>query len=409
VKKVLKFGYVMVRVDCYEEDPQGSDWFCHHVTSPNIFRCGFSQKNNITLTPPYGYDKNTFNWNDYFNDTKTSPAQLIFSDQEVLEHNLKEGMKLEAADLMDPRLICVATIGRVVGSLLKIHFDGWEEEYDQWLDASSPDVYPVGYCELVGHKLEKPPQAIVPKKNLKAAKKGRKKTTTKRQLTTASSESPVEKKAKETKPSTLQVPKTSARSSTLSKETSKIPQLQKIPEIKPKSATAARSGSTEMPNLLPPKLKRESSSTGGQSESKEKKATVQKNEATTAADMSDSSEVDDTPAATGEGPTIAIPKLINSSFFNADMPEVDPDSWSIQDVGMFLKVNDCGTYCESFEHNKLDGPKLLALTKDQIIVLTKMKVGPAVKILDFICHLRRIANHARTRKENNKNKVPVQT
>lgn len=65
---------------------------------------------------------------------------------------------MEAADLMDPRLVCVATVAKVVGRLLKVHFDGWEEEYDQWLDCESPDIYPVGWCQLVGHKLEGPKQ-----------------------------------------------------------------------------------------------------------------------------------------------------------------------------------------------------------------------------------------------------------
>jgi hypothetical protein len=58
-------------------------------------------------------------------------------------------MRLEVADLMDPRLICVATISHIIGNSMKIHFDGWEEEYDQWLDAASPDIYPLGWCELV--------------------------------------------------------------------------------------------------------------------------------------------------------------------------------------------------------------------------------------------------------------------
>lgn len=70
-------------------------------------------------------------------------------------------MKLESADLMDPRLICVATISRVVGRLLKVHFDGWDDEYDQWLDSESPDIYPIGWCVLVGHKLEGP--RVMPK------------------------------------------------------------------------------------------------------------------------------------------------------------------------------------------------------------------------------------------------------
>lgn len=65
-------------------------------------------------------------------------------------------MKLEAVDLMEPRLICVATVKRCVGRLLLIHFDGWDEEFDQWIDHQSPDIYPVGWCELVGYQLQPP-------------------------------------------------------------------------------------------------------------------------------------------------------------------------------------------------------------------------------------------------------------
>ena len=45
---------------------------------------------------------------------------------------------------------------RVVGRLLRIHFDGWENDYDQWVDSQSPDIYPVGWCELVGYDLQPP-------------------------------------------------------------------------------------------------------------------------------------------------------------------------------------------------------------------------------------------------------------
>lgn len=92
-------------------------------------------------------------------------------------------MSLECADLMDPRLVCVATVSRIVGRLLKIHFDGWTDEYDQWLDCESPDVYPVGWCVLVNHKLEGPPVPVqaTAKTNTKAKspKKRKKKSTAK--------------------------------------------------------------------------------------------------------------------------------------------------------------------------------------------------------------------------------------
>lgn len=66
------------------------------------------------------------------------------------------GMKLEAVDLMEPRLVCVATVTRIVHRLLRIHFDGWEDEYDQWVDCESPDLYPVGWCQLTGYQLQPP-------------------------------------------------------------------------------------------------------------------------------------------------------------------------------------------------------------------------------------------------------------
>jgi len=54
------------------------------------------------------------------------------------------------------RLNVVACLGRVVGRLLRIHFDGWDAEYDQWVDSQSSDIYPVGWCELVGYELQPP-------------------------------------------------------------------------------------------------------------------------------------------------------------------------------------------------------------------------------------------------------------
>lgn len=76
--------------------------------------------------------------------------------QEVPNHGFRPGMKLEAVDLMEPRLVCVATVTRIVHRLLRIHFDGWEDEYDQWVDCESPDLYPVGWCQLTGYQLQPP-------------------------------------------------------------------------------------------------------------------------------------------------------------------------------------------------------------------------------------------------------------
>ncbi|XP_069764500.1 lethal(3)malignant brain tumor-like protein 2 isoform X2 [Narcine bancroftii] len=154
VRKVLLNGYLMIGIDG-SEAADGSDWFCYHACSSSIFPIGFCKKNDIVLTPPQGYEKN-FDWETYLKETNSvaAPANLFIRD--IPCHGFEPGMKLEAVDLMEPRLICVATITRVVNRLLKIHFDGWDDEYDQWVDCESPDIYPVGWCELTGYQLQAP-------------------------------------------------------------------------------------------------------------------------------------------------------------------------------------------------------------------------------------------------------------
>uniref|UniRef100_A0A3Q0RRK7 Mbt domain containing 1 n=1 Tax=Amphilophus citrinellus TaxID=61819 RepID=A0A3Q0RRK7_AMPCI len=182
VRKVLADGYLMIGIDG-SEAVDGSDWFCYHGTSPSIFPAGFCEINNIELTPPRGYTKLPFKWFDYLRDTGAIAAPVRLFNKEVPNHGFRLGMKLEAVDLMEPRLVCVATVTRIVHRLLRIHFDGWEDEYDQWVDCESPDLYPVGWCQLTGYQLQPPasqsnremPQSV-PKQKKKAQQyKGQKK------------------------------------------------------------------------------------------------------------------------------------------------------------------------------------------------------------------------------------------
>ncbi|XP_051795551.1 lethal(3)malignant brain tumor-like protein 2 [Acanthochromis polyacanthus] len=159
VQKVLLDGYLMVGIDGTISDI-GSGWFCYHASSHAILPVDFCKKNNIPLTVPQGYDSQTFTWDKYLKETnaKAAPARLFNADYPG--HGFSPNMKLEAVDLMEPRLVCVATVKRCVGRLLLIHFDGWEDEFDQWIDHQSPDIYPVGWCELVGYQLQPPPGLV---------------------------------------------------------------------------------------------------------------------------------------------------------------------------------------------------------------------------------------------------------
>ena len=68
-------------------------------------------------------------------------------------------MKIEAVDMMAPYLVCVATVAQVAENLIRVHFDGWGDDFEQWIDCQSTSIYPMGWCELVGYKLEPPKQA----------------------------------------------------------------------------------------------------------------------------------------------------------------------------------------------------------------------------------------------------------
>lgn len=82
--QVLNDGYLMIRVDCYDEDPNLVDWFCYHITSPCIFPIGFCAKNELPLTPPKGYLPNTFNWNEYLATTGSAAAPVnLFNSFQV--------------------------------------------------------------------------------------------------------------------------------------------------------------------------------------------------------------------------------------------------------------------------------------------------------------------------------------
>lgn len=105
VMKVLFHGYLMLRIDCYPSDDRGPDWFCYHKYSPCIFPIGFCNERNIPVTVSPG---------------QVPPPTNIISSYENTTHGFKVGMRLECTDLMESRLICVATVAGVIGRLLKV-------------------------------------------------------------------------------------------------------------------------------------------------------------------------------------------------------------------------------------------------------------------------------------------------
>uniref|UniRef100_A0A672UVD0 SAM domain-containing protein n=1 Tax=Strigops habroptila TaxID=2489341 RepID=A0A672UVD0_STRHB len=71
-------------------------------------------------------------------------------------NGFKVGMKLEGLDPEHPSRFCVLTVAEVQGYRMRLHFDGYPECYDFWVNADSSDIHPVGWCEKTSHKLLPP-------------------------------------------------------------------------------------------------------------------------------------------------------------------------------------------------------------------------------------------------------------
>lgn len=125
-------------------------------TSPYIHPVNWCKDTGSVIIPPNNYeDPDRFTWEKYLTETK---AQVVpnraFKRRQP--HGFKKDMKLEVVDKRNPMLIRVATIADTQPHAIKIHFDGWLEAYDYWLDDDTPDIHPVSWCTRTGHPLQPP-------------------------------------------------------------------------------------------------------------------------------------------------------------------------------------------------------------------------------------------------------------
>ena len=65
-------------------------------------------------------------------------------------------MKLEGIDPRHPQLYTVLSVAEVKGFRLRLHFDGYSECYDFWVNANNPFLFPAGWAEKNGKPLQPP-------------------------------------------------------------------------------------------------------------------------------------------------------------------------------------------------------------------------------------------------------------
>lgn len=102
--------------------------------------------------------RGTFSWTRYLTivKAKSAPYTLFKDPFPNTKNNFKVGMKLEGIDPIHPSLFCVLTVSAVRGYRIKLHFDGYPDCHDFWVNANSTDIFHAGWCERTNHKLSAP-------------------------------------------------------------------------------------------------------------------------------------------------------------------------------------------------------------------------------------------------------------
>ncbi|KAJ7395729.1 Lethal(3)malignant brain tumor-like protein 3 [Pitangus sulphuratus] len=90
------------------------------------------------------------------NGEKKENPDEIYQSFPYNKNGFKVGMKLEGVDPEHQSIYCVLTVAEVCGYRIRLHFDGYPDCYDFWVNADSADIHPVGWCEKTGHKLHPP-------------------------------------------------------------------------------------------------------------------------------------------------------------------------------------------------------------------------------------------------------------
>lgn len=99
-----------------------------------------------------------FTWSKYLDmvKAKAAPSKLFKDPFPFGKNGFKAGMKLEGIDPEHPACFCVLTVAEVKGYRLRLHFDGYPDNYDFWVNADSPEIFQPGWCEKNGRPLTPP-------------------------------------------------------------------------------------------------------------------------------------------------------------------------------------------------------------------------------------------------------------
>lgn len=107
----------------------------------------------------FGVPEAKFTWDSYLTSKSIpAPESLFEYTAKTASTDFRVGMKLEAIDPRNQHMICVCTIEEKLGCRMKLHFDGYPASHDFWTSSDSYNIFPTGFCQSSGRKLNVPPK-----------------------------------------------------------------------------------------------------------------------------------------------------------------------------------------------------------------------------------------------------------
>ncbi|XP_067840658.1 lethal(3)malignant brain tumor-like protein 3 isoform X2 [Heptranchias perlo] len=359
----------LVHFDNWDES---YDYWCD-ATSPYIHPVGWCLQHRKTLTtPPDYHDPKRFSWEKYLEETNSLPAPArAFKSRPT--HGFLPNMKFEVVDKRNPMLIRVATVLDTDDHRVKIHFDGWNHDYDYWIDADNPDIHPAGWCAKTGHPLQPP---ISPLDLVEASAQGGCPTPGCKGIGHIKGVKHSGHHRKCSKDLWLSEPAVQGRRNAEDSVSDEEPPCKKSLVCASKGRKYPRAGRP----LKHPSIKEEEeieNKVNWQNENKENDDFNLQQALHQSVFMSSASPVPSLPLC-WEQHSKLLPGV-------AGITARKVAKWTIDEVSEFiLSLPGCEEQAKAFRHEQIDGEAFLLLTQTDIVKIMSIKLGPALKIYNSI-------------------------
>lgn len=152
VAEVSESGRFLVHFDGWD----GSYDYWADPGSPWVHPIHWCKDHGHPLTAPSTY-RGPFSWDKYLSECKAQAVPSRALRPRQIGQGWRKGLRLEAVDPRNPRLVRVVSVAQVQPRGLLLHMDGWDSSLDFFVDEDSPDIHPAGWCAKTGHPLEPPP------------------------------------------------------------------------------------------------------------------------------------------------------------------------------------------------------------------------------------------------------------